>query len=365
MSLNPLERNHTTIAAAFHVFVQNTDGGASPLYHHLSARIAEDNALIDLALATRAGQPPPNMLFAAVQMLLLAQDSGRRMQDSEDLAAYYPNLGGERAPDAALFGLFRAFCLRNEERTRELLTTKITQTNEVRRCTLLLPAFATVAARGGKRPLALIEIGPSAGLNLHFDRYGYWYASVEQDAEFKTQDSEAQMAQAQGQDGRQLGLHDSSVQLRTTLRGPHRPPLPATFPAVASRVGVDLNPIDVHDEDAVRWLEALIWPEHTQRFANLKAAIELARRNPPPLIAGDALELLPDLLAALPEDVTPCVFHTFVVYQFPPAARAQLDALLHAAAKRRTIYRIGCEGQRAGRSCGGRATQPMSPASSS
>jgi len=336
MSLNPLERTPETIAAAFRTLAQHTDEDVSPLYHYLSSRIVDDATLIDLALATRVGQPPPNMLFAAVQLLLFEEDSGFRIQESEgqtpdggeELAAYYPSLGGSRASDAAVFPLFRDFCLRNEERLRALLTTKLTQTNEVRRCMLLLPAFATVAEQGAERPLALIELGPSAGLNLNFDRYGYHYAFG--------QDSEAQALR--------FGVHDSPVQLRTELRGPHMPPLPTTSPMIASRVGIDLNPIDVQDDDAVRWLQALIWPEHRERFALLAAAVELARHDPPPLIAGDALELLPALLAALPDDVTPCVFHTFVIYQFPPAARQRLDALLHEAALARPIYRIGCEG---------------------
>lgn len=39
----------------------------------------------------------------------------------------------------------------------------------------LLPAFALVAALANKRPLTLIEIGTSAGLNLMWDHYGYRY----------------------------------------------------------------------------------------------------------------------------------------------------------------------------------------------
>jgi hypothetical protein len=341
MSLNPLERNSDTIIAAFRTFAENTDDGASPLYHHLSSRIIDDATLINLALATRVGQPPPIMFFAAVQMLLFETSEGRRQEaedrasdGGEELAAYYQSMGGARAPDEAVFPLFRAFCLRYAEAIRALLTTKLTQTNEARRCVLLLPAFAMVAEQSGT-PLSLIEIGPSAGLNLNFDRYGYHYA-FEQNSEVSLQDSEAQALN--------LGLRDSPVQLRTVLRGPHMPPLPTTFPAVASRIGIDLNPIDVHDEDAVRWLKALIWPEHKMRFALLAAAVTIARRDRPPLIAGDALELLPALLAALPDDVTPCVLHTFVVYQFPPAARQRLDAVLHEAAVNRPVYRIGCEG---------------------
>src|SRR5471030_63754 len=46
------------------------------------------------------------------------------------------------------------------------------QTNEVQRSYALLPAFLAVA---DGRPLDVLELGPSAGLNLVWDRYAYRY----------------------------------------------------------------------------------------------------------------------------------------------------------------------------------------------
>ena len=59
--------------------------------------------------------------------------------------------------------------------------TRSTQTNEVGRCAALLPALTQLAVdapgapHGGGRPLGLVEVGASAGLNLLVDRYGYEY----------------------------------------------------------------------------------------------------------------------------------------------------------------------------------------------
>ena len=310
--LNPPARTPQALAAAFRIFAKDTQASA-PLYHMLSPLIAEDEALLALVAQTRLGQPPPIMLFAAVHYLLLGEPS-------QPLAAAYPSLGGDDRPSPRFFGLFRDFCLARAEPLGALLRQRITQTNEVRRCALLLPAFALVQALAHNQPLALVEVGASAGLNLNFDRYAYDYGA-----------------------GR-LGARDSSVVITTELRGPLRPPVPAELPAIAARVGLDLNPIANHDADGLRWLTALIWPEHTERFQNLQAAIEVAQRHPPPLIEGDALALLPVLLAAQPTDAALCVYHTFVTSQFTPDQRVRLDTILREASYERPIYRLSCEG---------------------
>ncbi|MBX0328640.1 DUF2332 domain-containing protein [Oscillochloris sp. ZM17-4] len=288
----------------------------SPLYAYLSPRIAADADLIDLARATRPGQPPPNMLFGAAHYLLLGD---RR----HPLAGYYATLGGAEPPGESAFAAFRDFCLGHAGVIRPLLAARITQTNETRRCAYLLPAFQTVAAQSG-RPLALLEIGPSAGLNMLWDRYRYDYGEL------------------------QAGDPAAPVCIASELRGPARPPIPARMPAVAWRCGVEISPPDLGDADAVRWLEALIWPEKTERMDRLRAAIAMARSAPPPIIAGDALALLPAMIAAAPADAALCVYHTHVTYQLSHEGRARLGAILAEAGRGRTIYRLGCEGSSLG-----------------
>lgn len=304
-------RPHAEIARSFRNFAPHCRIG-SPLYEQLSLAIAEDDALLELAAQTRAGQPPPNMLFGAVHYLLLR---GTR----HPLAAYYPTVGGGEPPGPDAFAAFREFCLSRREPIGHLLATRLTQTNETRRCSYLLPAFQTVYMQADHMPLALIEIGPSAGLNMAWDRYAYDYGN-----------------------GLTVGDPDAGVLISTELRG-GRPPIPTRPPAVAWRLGVDLNPVDLENRDEVRWLEGLIWPDQLERMNRLRAAMSLVRAARLRIVAGDALALLPGLLAEAPGEAVLCVYHTHVTYQFSPAMREQLHTILDQAAVQRPIYRLSCE----------------------
>jgi len=277
----------------------------SPLYAVLGDVVAGDAKLLALAAEAREGQPPPNILFAAVHLLL----AGR---PGEPLAQYYRTLGGGREADAEAGSLFREFCLAHRDDLLPLIRTRLTQTNEVRRSALLLPAFAAIAGEAGK-PLALIEIGPSAGLNLNFDRYRYRYGALE------------------------VGPAVSPVVLGCEPRGPAPD---VQIPAVASRCGVDINPLDVCDEDDVAWLRALLWPEHTDRLALLDEAIEVARAHPPKLIPGDVFELLPALVAGAEDESATCLFATFVLNQFSAEMRARLRELLLELSRGRQLWLV-------------------------
>jgi hypothetical protein len=297
-------------------FARHTQEQGSPLYARLSTAIASDPDLLALAAHAHKGQPVPNLLFAATHFLLLI---GVR----HPLAAFYTDVA-EAAPPAGAdpYPAFRAFCLEQHEAIVQLLETRLVQVNEVARCACLFPAFGLVAAREADRPLAVIEIGASAGLNLLWDRYGYDYGT-----------------------GQLYGAVASPVQIVCPLRSELPPPLPAVSPRIAWRLGLDLNPIDVRDERATLWLCALVWPEHRDRLARLRSAIALARQDPPRLLAGDALALLPQMLPAAPPDAALCVWHSFTVNQFTREGRAQLAALLseYAARARRPLYRISME----------------------
>ena len=127
-----------TLAERFRRFAERECAGRSPLYEALSRRIAEEDFLLGLAARSQPGQPPPNMLFAAVQACLLRQPD-------DLLAAFYPSLTAEPAPPEAAFPAFRGYCTAKEEEITRLLASRVVSTNEVQRCACLLPAVGLVA----------------------------------------------------------------------------------------------------------------------------------------------------------------------------------------------------------------------------
>jgi hypothetical protein len=305
----PLE----ALAQRFVRFADQECGDYAPLYAQLARGIARDPELLAIAARTRRGQQAPNLLLAAVHYLLL------RGADHA-LGAFYPSVAHLAAvPPGDPLPPFRAFCRDHRAALIALVSTGLVQTNEPQRCTVLLPAFATVARLAGGAPLALIEVGASAGLNLLFDRYGYDYGA-----------------------GRSAGDPRAPVRFACTLRGEVLPPIHAGTPAVAARVGVDLHPIHATDPQATLWLRALVWPEHPARAAILQQA--LAQRDPPPLLAGDALTVLPQAVAEAPTGAALCVFHTATLAHFPPEARARFQALIPELARQRDLFWLSSEG---------------------
>ncbi len=302
-------------------FVWNADPvfhDSSPLYEKLARRVANDPEILTLAAHTPPRQPPSNLLFAAVHYLLL-----RGIDDP--LAIFYPDL--TRKPDMAddPFPIFRAFCLEHAGAIIQLIETRRVQTNEIARCALFFPAFTLIASRVRHESLAMIEVGSSAGLNLNWDHYAYDYGN-----------------------NKLYGDTRSSILLNCELRGEHPPSLPNgeyEFPRVTSRVGIDLHPNDVHDDDAMLWLRALVWPEQLGRAERLQKAIALARQFPPHLIAGDALELVPPRLEQIPPSTPVVLFHSFVLNQISSDARAQYYDLLQQHSAERELFDVAVEPQ--------------------
>jgi len=159
-------QNMEQAARTLRRFAEQACRDESPLYEHLCSRTADDERLLDIVSATPAGQPVPNLFLGTIHNLLLAGAQ-------HELAAFYPSCVAEPKPHQHAFPAFREFCLAHEIVIRDLIAQKRVQTNEVRRCAYLLPAFMHVSRTTGDRPLALIDIGASGGLNLIWDRYAY------------------------------------------------------------------------------------------------------------------------------------------------------------------------------------------------
>jgi hypothetical protein len=170
----------------------------------------------------------------------------------------------------------------------EQLLVRVTQTNEAGRCAVLLPVLSALP-----QPLALLEVGASAGLCLYPDRYGYRYGD------------------------RSVGAGPPVLDCDATGMTP-----PARVPEVVWRAGLDLYPLDVTDPDDVAWLDALIWPEHEHRRARLRAAAAVAAADRPLLVRGDLVDDLPALAARSPAGATLVVFHSSVLYLLSEQRRA-------------------------------------------
>jgi hypothetical protein len=256
-----------TIADFYREFAVGEARGVSPAYERLAEAVARDEEILRLLAGLPAAKQQPNLLFAVVRLL-----------------------GGP--VDTA--GAFREFVTGNWARIAPEMLARATQTNEAGRCAALLPVLAALP-----QPLALIDVGASAGLCLYPDKYSYRYGSHVIGSAAPVLDCDAS------------GLTP-----------------PASRPVVAWRAGLDRNPLDVTDPGDVAWLEALIWPEHAHRRERLRAAIAIAAADPARLVRGDGLAALPGLAAQAPAGATLVVYHSSVLYQVPPPERARLIELI-------------------------------------
>jgi hypothetical protein len=248
------------------------------------------------------------VILAALHDLALA---GR----APALAAAYAAADGDAAAEAAIDAL-----LRMTDSIVDIAVRRRTRTDETVPCGVLYPAIAEVASRMGADVVGLIALGCSAGFGLAVDRVGISYSN-----------------------GQSLGDPSSPVQLSCSVVGPR--PVPArAMPEVAARVGIDLDPVDVTDADDARWLRACVWPDQPEGIARLEAEIALAATDPPTLLRGNAVEVLPDAFARVPPDALPLVTTTWALSRLPPESRRRFLHRLDEAVAGRAVAWVSVEG---------------------
>jgi len=296
-------------------FTEEAKRADSPLYVRLSEGVRDNPELRAFAEQAKKGQPHANILFGAVHYLLL------RGAD-HPLRKFYPNLNNGMRVDGDPLPDFVDFVAANRDALAPLVASKVTNTNEVGRSALLHAAFRAVAKEAGE-PLNLIEIGPSAGLNLIWDRYGVRYH--------------------RGGETFELPVQNPALVIDCELRGENNPPF-GPSPKVARRMGLELNPVNLDDPDERDWLRALVWPDTHGRFERLEAALKAYESARPEIRSGSALDLLTDALRLMPEDQPVCVYHSYVVYQFSAEMKEALESLVTLAGLRRPVWRIAIEG---------------------
>jgi hypothetical protein len=195
----------------------------------------------------------------------------------------------------------------------DFVATQGVQTNEVQRSWVLVPLVLRVAQRTGAETFDLVELGPSAGLNLVWDRYRYRY-------------------EAGG-----WGPEDALLE----LEGEERRPIPGDLlerrPSVRARIGIDRAPIDVTKEHGARLLRSFVWAGQDERLRRLDQAIDALRADPPDLIRGDYVEALPEVLASLPRDALTVVFQTASFGYIGDEGRARVRSVLEEAGEKRAL----------------------------
>lgn len=288
----------------------------APMYAALSRCVSEDSEVRALAASARPHQPHANLLLGAVNFLLLRGADG-------DIRRYYRTLGGEAPFNAGTFPAFREFCFAHRAQLDALIAARVTNTNEVGRSSLLHAGFRQLAHEAGE-PLHLIEIGPSAGINMFWDRFGYRYSRAGEDFH--------------------SGVPHAALTLDCELRGLNLPSF-GPSPTVGMRVGLERDPVDLSNADDRDWLRALVWSDHAARLKRLERALAMLTDEKPDIHKGDALTLLPDALAAAPRDGTVCVYHTIVTYQFSEDEREALENILTLAGLRRPVWHLSLEGR--------------------
>ncbi|WP_456275244.1 DUF2332 domain-containing protein [Bacillus sp. AK128] len=300
--------NHTLLSEQFKKFAQTECRGSSPLYEHLAIEISNDQEILKLCENARS-KPIPNLLFAAVHYLLFKGNQ-------HPLRRFYPSLQQQPIDLASSYLPFKDFCSMYKEEITMILKSKLVQTNEVRRCTYLYPSFCHIYSIINK-PLALIEIGTSAGFQLLWDKYRYRYGT-----------------------DHVYGNKDAMLELTADIKGDISPALFPVSPPVGLRIGVDLHLNDVRNNEDFLWLKALIWPEHAERIRLLEQAASCIKETPVNLIEGDGIDLLSKIAAEIPSEYTICIFHTHVANQFSVESKHKLLQTIKEIGSSREVFHL-------------------------
>ncbi|WP_344058603.1 DUF2332 domain-containing protein [Microbacterium pumilum] len=266
-----------TTAEHYLVFAEFGAHGSSPIYEAWARGVASDADIL-----SRIDELPRSKRIATL-VFASARAAGAPLED---------------------WAVMREWMRAHWDAIREIALTHETQTNEAGRCATLLPAFGLIEG-----PIALLEVGTSAGLCLHPDRYSYDYVT----------------------DGGVVALDPptgpSAVRLRCELRNAT---LPATVPEVVWRAGIDRNPLEVSNPADRDWLETLIWPEHDERRRRLRAAAAVAASEPTHIVTGDINDELERLASQAPTDATLVVFHSAVLLYLDDEAKARFVETVRA-----------------------------------
>ncbi len=316
----------TDLATLQHRFAEFAASYAElPLYSAVCRAVARDDGCAGLLQAAAPGQDRPVLWLAALHDLVLRQPEVPAARWYASVVGRDRVLSGDPWPDV------RRTVLAHADELRAVIGSRTTQTNEVNRSVYLAPSLALACRDQPGRPVVLVEMGASAGLLLQVDRY---------------------RVELNGGRGRVvLGDPTSGVRCAGEDRS-HRPvgdlAEPLELPTVAGRCGVDRHPVDLADTDAVRWLEACLWPDVPGRVERFRSAVSLLAGRTSPVVRGDMVDDLPPLLAdagrAATADAHVVVFSSWALTYLDRGRRPEVaDALAVAAREGRPVTWLTAE----------------------
>lgn len=286
---------------------------ALPLYSTICRHVARDDETASLLLAARPGQARPVLWLAALHHLVLS---------NPDLPAaqWYPSVtDAASTPTGDPWPDVRRTVLAHRDELTRLIGVHGTQTNEVNRAVYVAVGLASATADCRDVPVALVELGASAGLLLGVDRYAVELTSSDGTARLGDGSSPVRCA----------GEDRSGVGMLLTAAG-------AALPPVRGRVGLDLDPVDLASVDEVRWLEACLWPEVPGRMERFRAARDLLGADPPTVLRGDMVDDLTDAVglarARAGVDAHVVVLSSWAMTYLAPPRRLDLAAALDVLA---------------------------------
>jgi hypothetical protein len=308
---NYVDVHLSQIKERFLAFAEYECKETSPLYFQLSNEIAYDDELLQIASHVKKGQPIPNSFLASIHFLLIKNPN-------DELASYYPSIQN-KSIEKIPFDLFKAFVLSHIEEIKNLISTKIVQTNVVNRCAYIMPIIYTIIEKV-KKPTTIIDIGTSLGLTLNFNNYSYQY-------------------------NKQLIHKGNDVIIDCEIREGFTPEF-KNIHYPLTKIGIDQNIIDLKSEDEKRWIMALIWADHIERFVSMDNALKNYDTTIK-LIESNQIEEFEKIISDVNNEENLIVYNTHVLYQFPQELKDKYWAMLDRIGKKRDFYYISVEGIKA------------------
>ena len=310
------EGESAAVAARFARFARDEAPGRSELYAEWATGVAADAEVTALLGSIPATRRQPPLVFAVTRMLGAPETSYRDWAD---------------------------WLRQNVDAVVAECSARSLQTNEPLRCAALLPALARIDG-----PLALLEIGASAGLCLYPDLYSYRYRGRRTTALDPIALDPATALDPDTARGPDIALDPDTALDPDIARDPDTALDPASgpstvllsseatgepplrMPEVVWRAGIDLEPRDAADPADRSFLTALVWPGETGRAQRITAALEIAAADPPLLVRADATEpgVVRSLAERAPAGATLIVTLPGVLSHMPRAGRERLFAEL-------------------------------------